>query len=334
MLNREPIFVNGFSRGGTTMLTNLLASHPDVCLIGETHHVFKGHSITDSLWRVINKCLSRDAPIMVGLGQDFFSPRLITPRKTLGSWAERLIDRTLFREKLRSNHPLLNRYKSSEAEYTWQEIAQSRLLCKNIDGMIYGNDAFVDMYPDGTFLGLVRNGLAVCEGHIRRGRSAEEIGWRYQILVDKMLMDSERISSYRIIRFEDLIAQPMNSLHSVYAHAGLDVSRLSEIRMQVRRVMDADGNHRLNGKSEWDVVWLQPRDLANYFQSDVDGNQIRHLSQADRDKFLMKAGPAMERLGYPTGSFGEEEDAPHCIKFEPVVKQDQGPEVNPARRAA
>jgi hypothetical protein len=200
--------------------------------------------------------------------------------------------------------------------------------------MIYGNDAFVDMYPDGTFLGLVRNGLAVCEGHIRRGRSAEEIGWRYQILVDKMLMDSERISSYRIIRFEDLIAQPMNSLHSVYAHAGLDVSRLSEIRMQVRRVMDADGNHRLNGKSEWDVVWLQPRDLANYFQSDVDGNQIRHLSQTDRDKFLMKAGPAMERLGYPTELFDEEEVARHCIKFEAVVQQDQGPEVKPARRAA
>ena len=166
MLNQEAIFVNGFSRGGTTILTNLLASHPDVCLIGETHHVFKGHRITDSPWRVISKCLRHDAPILVGHGQDFFSPRLIKPRKSLSQWAQKRIDRILYREKLRSQHPLLNRYKSADAEYTPDELLQARLLCKNIDGMVYANDAFAEMYPDATFLGLVRNGLAVCEGHL------------------------------------------------------------------------------------------------------------------------------------------------------------------------
>jgi hypothetical protein len=40
-MNRAPIFVNGFSFGGTNMITNLLASHPEVCwLSGETHEVF------------------------------------------------------------------------------------------------------------------------------------------------------------------------------------------------------------------------------------------------------------------------------------------------------
>ncbi len=300
MLNQEAIFVNGFSRGGTTILTNLLASHPDVCLIGETHHVFKGHRITDSPWRVISKCLRHDAPIVVGHGQDFFSPRLIKPRKPLSRWAQTRIDRILYREKLRSQHPLLNRYKSADAEYTQEELVQARLLCKNIDGMVYANDAFAEMYSDATFLGLVRNGLAVCEGHLRRGRPAAETGYRYQVLVDKMLEDARMMPRYQIMRFEDLICHPLQTLDSLYTHVGLDLARLRQLRMQVRRVMDAQGNHRLNGSSEWNVVWLDPVDLPAYFQQEVDKNQIKRLSPRDRDAFLQQAGPAMERLGYET----------------------------------
>ena len=51
MLNRKPIFINGFSSGGTTILTNVLASHPDVCTVSEIHHLFKGHSLTDTALR-------------------------------------------------------------------------------------------------------------------------------------------------------------------------------------------------------------------------------------------------------------------------------------------
>lgn len=333
MLNRDSIFVNGFSRGGTTMLTNLLASHPEVCLVGETHHVFKGHSITDSFWRVINKCVYHDAPILVGHGQNFFSPRLVKPRKPLSRWAERLIDRVLYREKMRSNHPLLNRYKTAELEYTRDEIADSRLLCKNIDGMIYGNDAFASMYPDATFFGLVRNGFAVCEGHLRRGRSAKEIGWRYRVLVDKMLDDCERIPSYRMIRFEDLVASPLGTLQAIYAHAGLAVDRLREIRMQVRRVMDSKGNHLLNGDSEWDVVWLTPRELNDYFNRDVDANQIRRLSDRDRDDFLSEAMSAMERLGYLSDRVEAlDDDSAFCIPVNFETEEAVSP--FPVRRAA
>lgn len=300
MLNRDPVFVNGFSRGGTTILTNLLASHPEVCLIGETHHVFKGTSITDSRWRVLNKCLYHDAPIIFGQGQNFFSPRLIKPRKPLTRWAKRRIDSILYREKIRAVHPVLNRYKTPNREYTRREIAESRLLCKNIDGMIYTCDAWVEMYSEATFFGLVRNGLAVCEGHLRRGRPAAEIGWRYQILVDKMLEDAKRLPRYRMVRFEDLVASPWETLQALCAHAGLDAGRIDKIRMQARRVMDADGNHRLCGRNEWDVLWLNPNELAAHFQSDVDANQIKRLSPADRDAFLKQADRAMEALGYST----------------------------------
>jgi hypothetical protein len=298
MLNREPIFVNGLSRGGTTILTNLLASHPAICLVGETHHVFKGTSITDSPWGVLRKCLCYDAPIILRQQQDFFSPRLIQPRTPLSSWAKRRVDAILYREKLRSDHPLLNGFKDAENRYTHEEIHTARLLAKNIDGMIFANDAWAEMYPDASFFGLVRNGLAICEGHMRRGRSATAIGRRYQILVDKMLDDSRRLPRYSVIRFESLLAAPRETLRRVCEHVGLRSEEITQIRMQTRRVMDADGNHRLCGNHEWDVVWLRPDELVPYFQRDVDRNQIRRLTPADRDAFLREAGRAMEQLGY------------------------------------
>jgi hypothetical protein len=302
MRNHKPIFVNGFSRGGTTILTNLIASHPGVCLIGETHHAFKGHSITDSMWCVLRKCLYRDAPVLAGQRQDFFSPRLIAPRKPLTPRSRTRIDRILYHEKLRSRHPLFNLYKSSDTEYLDDEIRDSRLLCKNVDGMIFAAAEFAKMYPDASFYGLVRNGFAVCEGHIRRGRPAEEIGWRYQVLVDRMYDDASQLPNYQIVRFEDLVAEPLSMLHRLCTHAGLEFAQISQVRMQVRRVMDAQGNHRLVGGSEWDVVWFDPADLVTYFQRDVDDNQAKRLNPQDRDAFLRQAGAAMERLGYATSA--------------------------------
>ncbi len=172
--------------------------------------------------------------------------------------------------------------------------------------MIYATDAWKEMYRDATFFGLVRNGLALCEGHLRRGRSASEIGWRYQILVQKMLHDARTVPRYRLVRFEDLIAAPWETLRATCDFAGLDPHRIREIRMQARRVMDAEGNHRLDGRDEWDVEWLRIDELEGYFERNVDQNQIKRLSSADRAAFLKQASGAMQSLGYAVSR-----DTPH-----------------------
>lgn len=297
MLNDDAIFVNGLSRGGTTLLTNLIASHPGVSLVGETHHVFKGTSITDNCWQVIRKCLRYDAPIILGQVQDFFSPRLMKARKPLSRWAKRRIDWALHTEKQRvafARLPSLH-----DAAEPGAEPPVTRLLAKNIDGMIYTTSAWVEMYPGATFLGLIRNGLAVCEGHVRRGRSAAEIGWRYRVLAERMLQDAAHLPRYRIVRFEDLVASPWRALELACAHCGLDVGQVGSIRVQNRRVMDAQGNHRLSGEREWEVRWLSPAEMDDYFQAAVDAHQIQRLTRRERDDFLRQAGPVMERLGYP-----------------------------------
>jgi hypothetical protein len=133
-----------------------------------------------------------------------------------------------------------------------------------------------------------------------------------------MLDDAGRLPRYRMVRFEDLLAAPWETLQSACAHAGLDAGKVRQVRMQTRRVMDAQGNHRLCGTNEWDVVWLPLEQLKKYFQRDVDDNQIRRLSVDQRDAFLKEAGLAMERLGYlasgETRDDGSEQE-PHVLPF-------------------
>jgi hypothetical protein len=70
--------------------------------------------------------------------------------------------------------------------------------------------------------------------------------------------------------------------------------------MQIRRVMDEKGQHRLEGGAEWSVVWFDLDTIDSYFHRDVNKNQIKRLSQSNRDAFLREAGPTMEKLGYHT----------------------------------
>ncbi|MGB6044070.1 MAG: sulfotransferase [Pirellulales bacterium] len=299
MLNKRPIFINGFSRSGSTILNNFLASHPEVSTVAEIHHLFKGQTYSESAFRLLFKCVLHDGPILLSQRQDFFSPRLHELRKPVSPGVQRFIDRIIFKEKQRMRSPLANQYKYPGVEYTNEELAASRVVGKNLDGLIYATDVFAEMYPDATFVGLVRNGLAVCEGQLRRGHAAEDIGRRYRCVVEKMLSDAERIPRYQLFRFEDLIHATDECVGSLYRHCDLDMRKLQAVRMQVRRAMDSHGNHRLTGDKEWDVVWYDLDRLDTYFHQDVNQNQIRRLADVDRKAFLREAGPAMEQLGYP-----------------------------------
>lgn len=299
MLNQGPIIVNGFTRGGTNILMNFLLSHPGVCMpTGETHKVFKGRALGESLWRIIQKRLCYDLPIRAAVRQDMFHPLLFEPRKKVPVWVQRFIDRILYSEKLRARHEGHNRYKSEGVQYTCEEIAESRLLCKNVNGVIYTTDMFREMYPDAVFFGLVRNGLAVCEGHVRRGRTAEEFGHMYKRLVTRMLEDAARLEYYHIVRFEDMISDPLRLLDKIYQLAGLSVNELQKVRLQLKPTVDRRGHHGLAGGYDRQVIWYDVDDLHSHFRPEVDENQVSQLAPGDREAFLRIAQVTMEHLGY------------------------------------
>jgi len=299
MLNRAPIFLNGFTRGGSNIVTNLLLTHPGVCLpTGETQKVFLGETGVEPRWRTPYKRWRYDFPLALSGRRGLFDPDNLSDRPPLSRWAMRHIDRVLYRERFAARHERHNRYAAEGVLYTDEALAQARLFCRNLNGVVLMTDNFAAMYPDATFFGLIRNGLSLCEGNMRRGRSARSCAELYHRLVTKMLADSERYERYRIVRFEDILRDPLDAMASLYQHAGLDLDQVEKIRLQSRPTLSRSGEHRLERGTEGQVVWYTRDEVGAHFRADIDAVQADKLSQADRNTFLAICGSLMERLGY------------------------------------
>ena len=101
--------------------------------------------------------------------------------------------------------PARTEFQETELFHKRSEIARRRLLCKNVNGVVFTTPLFQKMYPDATFIALVRNGLALCEGFVRRGWNARDFGILYDRVCRRMLEDARSVSNYNIVRFEDLL---------------------------------------------------------------------------------------------------------------------------------
>jgi hypothetical protein len=300
MLNVKPIFVNAFARGGSNIVVNLLLSHPNVCYpSGEMQKVFRGGARSESRWRGVYKRTRYELPLILSTGRvRFISPWNFAPRRELSARTRRHIDWVLHREKLAARDEQHNRFVREGVPYTDSQIAQSRLVCKNLNGLILMTDNLAAMYPDAIFFGLIRNGLALCEGYVRRGARAEDCANMYRLLVGKMHGDSRRIENYHIVRFEEILRDPMAEASSLYRSAGLDLAEVDKFRMQLKATLSHSGEHKLERGLDRQVVWYAKTDLSRHFRTDVDQIQAAKLSPRDRETFLRIAGGTMEMLGY------------------------------------
>ncbi len=294
MLNVAPIFVNGFHRGGTNVLMNLIASHPDVCMAaGETHEVFHGKS-TEPLGKWLRR--ASYLPIWLLARQHIFGPLWLGERKRIPRYLIRYIDLLFYCNKLIAPE---NRFKAEGIENSKSEIGRSRVLSKNASGTVMATGLLSEAYPDATFIGLVRNGLALCEGMMRRGYTADYAGHLYETICQRMLDDAVRINNYHIVRFEDMISDPAACIDEVYGHAHLDTASAPKFRFEAKRSTKRDGTRDFTVGSEYKRLhWFEKQELRDHFRQDVNENQIAQLSGQDRDVFLQRARRSMERFGY------------------------------------
>jgi hypothetical protein len=294
VLNKAPIFINGFQRGGTNLLMNLVASHPDVCqLSAETHVVFYGRDR-----QPLKKWLHRAAyaPIALAARQHIFWPYRFYPRNPLPGVVAAYVDLLFYLSKLSAPR---NRIADHSRRNTLAEIARSRLLCKNVNGVVLASRVFAAMYPDATFVALVRNGFALCEGFIRRGWTADRFGQMYQAVCQQMLEDADEYDSYRIVRFEDLVSSPVTTIDEIYELAGLDPRAVARYQLQAKKSMGTDGKRQyLFGSRDRERLWFKREELGGCFRTDINENQIARLSAEDKDIFCREAETSMRRLGY------------------------------------
>ncbi len=298
MRNERPIFLVGFSRGGTNLVLNLLRSHPDVCSPrGETHEVFRGKPTEP--WPVRRAKWLRALPIRLREGRDVFDPGDWTPRAALHPRSCRRIDAILWAEKLRAREPGQNRWKSPGVAYTPDEIAAARLLCKNVDGLVRLSGELARIWPDATFLALVRNGFAVCEGQARRGADLAQAASRYELGCRTLAADAERLPNFHVLRYEDLVAAPQEGLKRLYQAADLDIGRVEKLRLETKPVIDVDGEHRiaLGGEAKR-MLWYDLDDFARHFRTDANANQRARLSPEDEACIAERCDWSLGRFGY------------------------------------
>jgi hypothetical protein len=295
MLNKRPIFVNGFQRGGTNILMRLISSHPQVRILGaEVHELFYGRDI-----QPLQKWLRRltYTPILLSTRQHTFWPYRFYERRTLPTAVSHYVDLLFYLHKQVAHNPP---YENGRAiPQTWAEKGSARMVCKCVNGVVLATPLFAEMYPDATFVAMVRNGLALCEGFMRRGWSAQRFGQMYQTVGDQMLADARQLENYHVIRFEELVADPAATVQKVYGLAGLNVQDTEKFKLQAKKFMGQDGQRSYAfGNQDKALVYAGLDELSGYLRQDVNDNQIARLAEADKTTFLREAQAAMSAFGY------------------------------------
>ena len=296
----------GFQRGGTDLLWYFLLSHPDVCRTqGETHQVFRGRWGTTGTgnrrYHVARNlaALARGFPLLLMQREDVFSQHAMRARRPFGRFAAWYVDKMLFEAKMRAREPNQNRYKFPGVLYTLDEIRRARLLCKNVDGVIFLTSNLHRMYPDATFVAIVRNGFAVCEGHMRRGTPVDEAAVIYEKGCARIIADSEKYDNFAVIRFEDLLAEPESVLRVAFEACGLDVDSVERFRFFVKRTVGETRDRPTPGNlAAGEQAWCRMDELGRYLQRDVNTAQINRLSDDDKLTIARIARGSLEHFGY------------------------------------
>jgi hypothetical protein len=114
-----------------------------------------------------------------------------------------------------------------------------------------------------------------------------------------MLEHSRTIPGYHIIRYEDMIARPVEALQTIYSLAGLDGSLVKMVRLEAKRVIDKDGEHLVVGNLEWkEMRWYDLDEFAKRFRTDANENQINRLSEEQKRIIQDRCAFSLEKFGY------------------------------------
>ena len=288
MLNKKPIFIVAFARGGSNIVLNMLRSHPDVCSpCGETQEIFHGKGNAGRIDQVKRRL--KYLPVALAEKRNVFSMSSWSPRKQFKNSSKKKIDEILYKDRFKGQVP-----KDSRSFYTNEELANCRLLCKNLNGLIFTVPNFYDMYPDASFIAVIRDPRAVCEGHIRRNLyQTEEIASYYSKAVQQIIKDEKEIENFHIFRYEDLVAAPRKSLEKIYKACDLKVNAIKEIRMETKKVVGHD-----NSPTGKQMVWYPLNEFHKHILPDANTNQISKLSLKDKSLIEDICEEEMNIFGY------------------------------------
>jgi hypothetical protein len=276
MQNKMVVIVNGLARGGTNILWNIIASHPKVCLPRyETGEIIKKSRLLKWLFRE-KSGLNSVSSYIAGI----------------------IFDRQCYHLKIGCLTDKYHKYSSENQIYRNNEISDTVLCLKSLDEEIELSNFFRRIYPSSFFIGIVRNGYALCDGLIRRGLSAEESA-KYYTKYIRLLIEQEQIfDNYKIVRFEKVIADPFCAAEHIYDFLELKPPTIPKLRLKSKRVIGTNGAHKLRYGQLNAHYWFDREEIKNFLDIDIDKTQSNRLSKNDCEIIQYYAKDELEHFEY------------------------------------
>lgn len=273
MLNNKVIVLSGFARGGTNIAWNILQSHPDIVAPPyETGEIFK-KSLMLKLLKVTQGCS-------------------ICPRSS------KVIDKILFDYKMKSiTHPD-NRYCYENVPYSFEQMKGTALCLKSVNRDIYLTSLLLKVYPDLYFIGLTRNGYALADGYVRRGKRVKKIGGLYREISDEMERYSKGNSRFKLIKFEDVVDRPFSISKELNTFLDMNPTQLNKLRFKSKKIIDNDGGHTTKYGDENKKYWVDKDNVEKIIDKNINNKQIKGLSGEMIEEFNMESGRAFDFFQY------------------------------------
>lgn len=287
----SPIFVLGMQRGGTNLAVNLMRAHPACCWPdGELHEVLRGRR-AEGLASRLGK-LAWYVPIMLCSG-DFMHPMRSHGRDDLAGVRGRIVKAAIER-CIRRNRAAVRAYHDRlRGEATDVRPPATRMVLKVVNGNVPFAWDLERLYGGATFVGIVRHPYAVCEGLMWRGLDLEHaIGVCRSVAATLLDLERERgDDGLTLIRYEDLVREPVERARELYRRCGLDPGNVVWVRLQ-------DKTRDAAGRSLREDRFYRFNEIGRHMRADLNERQSRCLSLAQRARIAHACGRMMQRFDY------------------------------------
>ncbi|MCB0429393.1 MAG: sulfotransferase [Flavobacteriales bacterium] len=275
------ILINGFAKGGTNVLWNILQSHPQVCSSTyELNEIFGNRSGKN---KIVSKLV--------------YSRRFSWP--VVGTVMRSMVKHELQRCKILNATDEDNRFREEGVPYNRQEVENSVLCVKGVNEDIRMTGLLNRVYSEVYNIGLIRNGYAIAESWLRNGnRKAEEVGRYYRTYCERMLEDAQKYPNYRVVKFEDMLAEPFRVGEELFSFASLKPETVKKLRLKVKRTLAEDGSHKARFGELNRKYWFGQEEIASVLQPGINRIQAGRLTPEQRAAFEKEAMPMLTYFNY------------------------------------
>ena len=203
------------------------------------------------------------------------------------------------------------RWKTPEDLYSIDELSRLPVCTKSVNswarGWLFGilkrnvalkyNSLLLRYQRPLKTVYLIRDAYAVCNGWMRRGCDPYQAGKWYQYIGRKMLQDyARRPDEIMFIRFQDVLNEPVSTVRAAQKFFGLRAAGIAAYHLKTKKVLDADGNHRVRLGAEGSMVWVEAKNLDDFLDADVDSTQRKMLDRATSAAFQRGLGGVNSEL--------------------------------------